>query len=73
MWGRNQETYGEDPYLSGATAINYVKGLQGDHPRYIITNAGCKHFDGKVFQLIKFINYILTFLLSINLSLVHNG
>jgi beta-glucosidase len=56
LWGRNQETYGEDPYLSGATAINYVKGLQGNHPRYIITNAGCKHFDGNVFQLIKFIN-----------------
>ncbi|XP_035663483.1 probable beta-D-xylosidase 6 [Branchiostoma floridae] len=45
LWGRNQETYGEDPYLSGRLAQSFVMGLQGDHPRYIRTNAGCKHFD----------------------------
>ncbi|KAI8506331.1 hypothetical protein Bbelb_157580 [Branchiostoma belcheri] len=45
LWGRNQETYGEDPYLSGSLAQSFVRGLQGDHPRYIRTNAGCKHFD----------------------------
>ncbi|XP_071992916.1 uncharacterized protein [Engystomops pustulosus] len=45
LWGRNQETYGEDPYLSGLLATAFVKGLQGDHPRYIRANAGCKHFD----------------------------
>ncbi|KAG8588427.1 hypothetical protein GDO81_005970 [Engystomops pustulosus] len=45
LWGRNQETYGEDPYLSGLLATAFVKGLQGDHPRYIKANAGCKHFD----------------------------
>ncbi|XP_071112530.1 uncharacterized protein [Haliotis cracherodii] len=44
-WGRNQETYGEDPYLSGVFASNFVKGLQGSDPRYIRANAGCKHFD----------------------------
>lgn len=44
-WGRNQETYGEDPYLSGSLAAAFVKGLQGAHPRYIRVNAGCKHFD----------------------------
>ncbi|KAK6171513.1 hypothetical protein SNE40_019688 [Patella caerulea] len=44
-WGRNQETYGEDPYFSGEYAAAFVQGLQGDHPRYILTNAGCKHFD----------------------------
>ncbi|KAG9492848.1 hypothetical protein GDO78_001032 [Eleutherodactylus coqui] len=45
LWGRNQETYGEDPYLAGLLAAAFVKGLQGDHPRYIKANAGCKHFD----------------------------
>ncbi|XP_072276006.1 uncharacterized protein [Pyxicephalus adspersus] len=45
LWGRNQETYGEDPYLSGILATAFVKGLQGDHPRYVKANAGCKHFD----------------------------
>ncbi|XP_072166622.1 uncharacterized protein [Diadema setosum] len=43
-WGRNQETYGEDPYLTGELAKNFVWGLQGSHPRYILANAGCKHF-----------------------------
>ena len=40
-----QETYGEDPYMSGELAAAYVTGLQGHHPRYVIANAGCKHFD----------------------------
>ncbi|XP_046550180.1 probable beta-D-xylosidase 2 [Haliotis rubra] len=44
-WGRNQETYGEDPFLSGVFATNFVKGLQGSDPRYVRANAGCKHFD----------------------------
>ncbi|KAM4700600.1 uncharacterized protein O3C94_001691 isoform 2-T2 [Discoglossus pictus] len=44
LWGRNQETYGEDPYLSGVLATAFVRGLQGDHPRYVKANAGCKHF-----------------------------
>ena len=40
-----KETYGEDPYLSGELVEAYVLGLQGDHPRYVRANAGCKHFD----------------------------
>ncbi|KAK6170692.1 hypothetical protein SNE40_019019 [Patella caerulea] len=44
-WGRTQETYGEDPYLSGVLASHFVKGLQGNNTRYIRANAGCKHFD----------------------------
>jgi len=44
LWGRNQETYGEDPYLSGELATAYVRGLQGNDPRYVRANAGCKHF-----------------------------
>lgn len=39
-----QETYGEDPFLSGELARSFVQGLQGQHPRYIKASAGCKHF-----------------------------
>ncbi len=43
-WGRGQETYGEDPYLTGVLGSAFVKGLQGDDPRYLKA-AGCaKHF-----------------------------
>ncbi|XP_070805536.1 uncharacterized protein [Pituophis catenifer annectens] len=45
LWGRNQETYGEDPFLTTQLGVAFVKGLQGDHPRYVKANAGCKHFD----------------------------
>ncbi|ESO93305.1 hypothetical protein LOTGIDRAFT_216125 [Lottia gigantea] len=45
LWGRNQETYGEDPYLSGILARSFIKGLTGNHPRYIRTSSTCKHFD----------------------------
>ncbi|CAG5114564.1 unnamed protein product [Candidula unifasciata] len=44
-WGRNQETYGEDPFLTGILAQNFVRGLQGSDPRYVQASAGCKHFD----------------------------
>ncbi|XP_031988485.1 probable beta-D-xylosidase 2 isoform X1 [Corvus moneduloides] len=44
LWGRNQETYGEDPFLSGELARSFVQGLQGQHPRYVKASAGCKHF-----------------------------
>jgi beta-glucosidase len=45
IWYVVQETYGEDPYLSGVYADYFVRGLQGDNDRYIQANAGCKHFD----------------------------
>lgn len=44
-WGRGQETYGEDPYLTGMMVQQYVTGLQGDNPRYFQAISGCKHFD----------------------------
>lgn len=44
-WGRNMETYGEDPYVAGRMSASFVQGLQGQHPRYIRANAGCKHLD----------------------------
>ena len=43
-WGRGQETYGEDPFLTGTLGLNFVRGLQGsdpEHPRVIATP---KHF-----------------------------
>jgi len=43
-WGRGQETYGEDPLLTGKLAVQFIKGLQGDHPRYLKTAAMAKHF-----------------------------
>jgi beta-glucosidase len=43
-WGRNEESYGEDPFLSGSLAIGIVKGLQGDNARYIQAAATLKHF-----------------------------
>ena len=43
-WGRNDETYGECPVLSGAFAKTFVQGLQGPDPKYVAATAGCKHF-----------------------------
>src|SRR6266576_372053 len=43
-WGRGQETYGEDPYLTGRLGIAFVTGLQGDDPKYLKTIATSKHF-----------------------------
>ena len=43
-WGRGQETYGEDPFLTGRIAVNYIKGLQGDDPKYLKLVATAKHF-----------------------------
>lgn len=43
-WGRGQETYGEDPYLTAQLGIAFVKGLQGDHPKYLKAAACAKHF-----------------------------
>jgi beta-glucosidase len=43
-WGRGQETYGEDPYLTGEIGIEFVKGIQGDDPNYMLAMACAKHF-----------------------------
>ena len=43
-WGRNEESYGEDPFLDGSLAVGIVKGLQGDNARYIQVAATLKHF-----------------------------
>jgi len=43
-WGRGMETYGEDPYLTAETAIPFIKGLQGNDPKYLKLVATAKHF-----------------------------
>ncbi|HEV2352793.1 MAG TPA: glycoside hydrolase family 3 N-terminal domain-containing protein, partial [Puia sp.] len=43
-WGRGQETYGEDPYLTSRMGVALVRGLQGDDPRYLKTAACAKHY-----------------------------
>jgi beta-glucosidase len=43
-WGRGQETYGEDPFLTAATGQAFVRGLQGSDPRWLKAAACAKHF-----------------------------
>jgi len=43
-WGRSEESYGEDPYLTGTLAVAFVRGLQGDDPHYWQTASLMKHF-----------------------------
>jgi beta-glucosidase len=43
-WGRGQETYGEDPFLTAMLAKSFVNGLQGDDPKYLKAAACAKHF-----------------------------
>jgi len=44
-WGRGQETYGEDPFLTGRMAVAFVTGMQGDNPKYYRVISTPKHFD----------------------------
>ncbi len=43
-WGRGQETYGEDPFLTGRMAVAFVTGMQGDDPKYLRVVSTPKHF-----------------------------
>ncbi len=43
-WGRGQETYGEDPYLTSRLGVAYINGLQGDNKEYLKSAACAKHF-----------------------------
>jgi beta-glucosidase len=43
-WGRGQETYGEDPFLTSRMAVAFIRGLQGDDPKYVKAMACAKHF-----------------------------
>ncbi|MCF3108195.1 glycoside hydrolase family 3 C-terminal domain-containing protein [Niabella sp. CC-SYL272] len=43
-WGRGQETYGEDPFLTGKLGAAFVRGLQGNDPKYLLAAACAKHY-----------------------------
>jgi len=43
-WGRGQETYGEDPYLTGRMAVAFIQGMQGTDPHYYKVIATAKHY-----------------------------
>ncbi len=43
-WGRGQETYGEDPFLTGTMGDAFVRGLQGNDPKYLLAAACAKHY-----------------------------
>ncbi|HEV3201313.1 MAG TPA: glycoside hydrolase family 3 C-terminal domain-containing protein [Bryobacteraceae bacterium] len=43
-WGRGQETYGEDPYLTGRLAVAFIQGMQGTDPHYFKVIATAKHY-----------------------------
>jgi beta-glucosidase len=43
-WGRGQETYGEDPFLTARLGVAFIRGLQGDDPKYVEAMACAKHF-----------------------------
>jgi beta-glucosidase len=43
-WGRGQETYGEDPFLTAKLGVAFVRGLQGNDPKYLLAAACAKHY-----------------------------
>jgi beta-glucosidase len=43
-WGRTEETFGEDPYLTSQMAVQFIQGMQGNNPTYLKTTATAKHF-----------------------------
>lgn len=59
-WGRGQETYGEDPFLTSRMAVSYVKGLQGDDSVYLKVISTPKHYavhSGPEFNRLSFSSY----------------
>jgi beta-glucosidase len=50
-WGRNEEAYGEDPYLAGKLSVELIRGIQGDHPFYVQAMCTPKHFYANNYEL----------------------
>jgi beta-glucosidase len=55
-WGRTEECYGEDPFLGAALTVAYVKGLQGNNPKYWKTASLMKHFLANSNENNRFVN-----------------
>ncbi len=55
-WGRTEECYGEDAFLAAAMTVAYVRGLQGNHPRYWKTASLMKHFLANSNENDRFVN-----------------
>ncbi|MBN1609490.1 MAG: glycoside hydrolase family 3 C-terminal domain-containing protein [Polyangiaceae bacterium] len=53
-WGRNEETYGEDPYLASRMALQFVRGMQGNDSRYLKTIATVKHYAANNIEATRF-------------------
>ena len=59
-WGRNEEAYGEDPFLSGKLSTELIKGAQGDHPFFLKIATCPKHFYANNYELERtYINSVL--------------
>jgi beta-glucosidase len=43
-WGRTEEVFGEDPYFVGKMSVGFIKGMQGDNPKYLLAASTMKHF-----------------------------
>lgn len=43
-WGRSEESFGEDPYFVGKMSVGFIRGLQGDNPKYLLAASTMKHF-----------------------------
>jgi beta-glucosidase len=53
-WGRNEESYGEDPYLTSRMALQFVRGMQGDDPKYLKTISTVKHYAANNIEATRF-------------------
>lgn len=70
-WGRTEEAYGEDPYLTGEMASAYIQGMKGNDPFYIRCGATLKHFYANNVEKTG-LRYPLLWIREINMSTIWN-